>query len=122
MSVNEKGLYSIVMTVGVVLLIVGASSVFSYGSSSTGETVPANTLSNSANQEGGGGESCKECYADCNHDGMVDNEDLILMKNEFLKRDCTTTPCQADSNSDGKVDLFDLKILNNEFSRKDCCL
>lgn len=122
MSVNKKGLCSIVMTVGVVLLIVGASSVFSYGSSGTGETVTATTLSSSANQEGGGGDSCEECYADCNHDGTVDNEDLIIMKNEFLKKDCTTTPCRADSNSDGKVDLFDLKILNNEFSRKGCCL
>ena len=68
MKANKKGLYSIVITVGVVLLIVGVSSVFSYGSSGTGETVTANTLSHSANQEGGGGESCEECYADCNHE------------------------------------------------------
>ena len=122
MNANKKGLYSIVITVGVVLLIVGVSSVFSYGSSGTDGTVTANTLAHSANQEGGGEEPCEECYADCNQDGTVNNEDLVIMKSEFLKRDCAATPCRADSNGDGKVDLFDLKILNSELSRKDCCL
>jgi hypothetical protein len=46
----------------------------------------------------------EQCQADCNCDTKVNLADLVVMKTEFLRTNCDTTPCQADCNGDDKVD------------------
>jgi hypothetical protein len=58
-------------------------------------------------------------------DCKVNLSDLVLMKGEFLRPDCATTPCYADiapaPNGDNKVNLSDLVLMKGEFLRPDCC-
>jgi hypothetical protein len=82
-------------------------------------TVTVNALHGSDTYEGS---DCEMCYADCDHDGAVNLDDLIVMIVEFSRIDCDdTNPCQADCNGDGRVDVSDLIILIIEFSKSDCC-
>ena len=53
-------------------------------------------------------------------DGNVNIFDLILMKQEYSRPDCDTTPCLADLNEDNNVNIFDLVIMKIEYSRSDC--
>ena len=56
-------------------------------------------------------------------DGKVDLSDLVTMKTEFLRTNCTPgDPCEADCNGDGKVDLADLVIMKGEFLQTGCQL
>ncbi len=66
------------------------------------------------------GESCV-CLADCNNDGTVDLSDLLLLREEFFRKDCSINPCQADCNGDGAVDLTDMVIMGKEYLRDNCC-
>jgi len=89
------------------------ASVSGYGASSTGGTVTVNALYCNATFSGS---SCEVCAADCDNDGTVGIEDLLIMKQEFLQ-----TPVLADCNGDGNVDLFDLIIMISEYLRDNCC-
>ncbi len=61
------------------------------------------------------------CQADCSNSGKVDLADLVIMKGEFLRTDCShQNPCQADCNNNGKVDLGDLVIMKGEFLKSGC--
>jgi hypothetical protein len=53
--------------------------------------------------------------ADCNSDFKVDLADLVIMKGEFLRKDCAEHPCLADCNVDNKVDLADLVLMKDQF-------
>ena len=56
------------------------------------------------------------CSADCNGDEKVCLSDVVIMKQEFLRDDCSELyPCQADCNGDNKVDLEDLSVMKFEF-------
>jgi len=66
------------------------------------------------------GDVC-ECYADGNHDTMVNIMDFVAYKNERGRNDCSPLhPCQADHNGDGRVNLKDLGILKMEYGRYGC--
>jgi hypothetical protein len=63
-----------------------------------------------------------DCQADTNYDCKVNLTDLVTMKGEFLRNDCSRgNPCQADCNDDDKVNLTDLVVMKSEFLRNDCC-
>ena len=56
----------------------------------------------------------------------VDLSDLMLMKQEFNRTDCSPgNPCHADiapaPDGNNKVDLSDLVVMKGEFLRPDCC-
>lgn len=66
------------------------------------------------------GDVC-ECYADGNHDGKVNLLDVLSVKAEYKRNDCSPAqPCQSDSNADGKVNLQDLGICKREYGRLNC--
>ena len=57
-----------------------------------------------------------QCSADCNGDEKVCLADVVIMKQEFLRNDCSELdPCLADCNGDNKVDLEDLSVMKYEF-------
>ena len=67
------------------------------------------------------GSDCEMCYADCNHDGTVNLDDLTIMIVEYSRFDCDINPCQADCNGDGRVNIFDLIIMKVQFFKDGCC-
>jgi hypothetical protein len=67
------------------------------------------------------------CDADCApaHKGncKVDLTDLVLMKSEFNRTNCSVcNPCYADVVPNNKVDLTDLVKMKSEFNRNNCCI
>ena len=69
--------------------------------------------------ENGIGDAC-ECYADCDNNTIVDMSDLILMKSDFNRNDCNTTPCNADLNDDDVVDMSDLILMKVQYGKSGC--
>ncbi len=71
-------------------------------------------------QTNGCGDAC-ECYADCNNDTKVNLTDLVKMKSEFNRTNCSpSNPCLADCNYDNKVNLTDLVTMKSEFNKTGC--
>ena len=60
------------------------------------------------------------CQSDINNDGRVDGSDLMKMKVEMGRENCSSEPCEADINGDGKVNEEDMAIIKGEFNRYDC--
>ena len=65
------------------------------------------------------GDVC-ECYADLDGDTEVGLFDLIILKNQYGRADCTINPCVADIDGDGEVGLFDLIIGKTQYGRSNC--
>jgi hypothetical protein len=69
------------------------------------------------------GDACEggPCAADVNIDCKVNLTDLVVMKSEFNRTNCTPqNACQADCNRDNKVNLSDLVMMKSEFNRTGC--
>jgi hypothetical protein len=61
------------------------------------------------------------CRADISNDNKVNSADLLLMKLEYNRNNCSPIdPCDADLNGDNKVNSADLLIMKIEYNRKDC--
>ena len=70
----------------------------------------------------GSGDVCR-CETDFDHDGDVDGTDLIKIKIDYFKRDCSElNPCKSDVDCDGDVDGVDARHFRGDFMRKDCSL
>jgi hypothetical protein len=69
------------------------------------------------------------CVADCapanTGDCSVNLTDLVLMRSEFNRQDCSpSNPCYADiapGFGDDRVNLNDLVAMKSDFNRVDCC-
>jgi hypothetical protein len=62
------------------------------------------------------------CAADLSNDGTVDSKDLLIMKIDYNRDDCSVTPCEADCNGDGKVDSKDLLVMKLQYNRSGCAV
>jgi hypothetical protein len=61
------------------------------------------------------------CKGDLNNDGEVGNDDYILLRAEWGRRDCTpANPCTGDLNEDGIVNVIDFSLLVREWGQTGC--
>jgi len=70
----------------------------------------------------GVGDVCR-CETDFDFDGDVDGTDLVEIRYDFFRKDCSKlNPCNGDLDCDGDVYGIDARYFRKDFMRKDCSL